>query len=682
MYITIEKDVEKIQRQEVNFPFLKQFWGKRENRSIILFIYNGESILTLLSYMDFIDMEDETALGYYLDCVHNNKFWGYCDAVEISEALEQMPYVTYLILEKNEVSGKYTFAYARLDAEVQYYVSRIKECLENKGIRVFGVNIPMVQEIEPDRRTNSSLCYVMYSRLITSDEFRLPQNIDKITNLSEDDLKPVKDLWYKKLGNAEKKIYLVGPCIVTGTGNPPGERLGDVLYLKLQELGLDREYEIEFVPLQMDKSMKLYNILEYTITNRDLVIIVLYNMYECELDLTPIYNSWEGKKWLYQDKPIHTTITGNEMIAENIIEKIIKPAHESGGGNVQINMWHGEPQFSPVLEYEIDRYIKRVREIQNFPVGSKIGAIVMNCNPFTLGHRHLIEYSAKKVDYLYIFVVEEDLSVFPFHDRYSLIREGIRDISNIVLVPSGQFIISRVTFFSYFKKDMYTDHASSEEDVYIFARYIARGLGITRRFVGEEPADIVTDSYNRKMKEIFPKYGIELIEIRRKESDHGKIISASSVRSLMEEGRWEEIEQIVPFTTLEYLKKNKENLLRRNKKKQLSLASGEDVVNEFNDRVCCEDRVIVYSIGEDTEQFLKKIPEKVKKRFVYADKMASKGSIYFHGKLVVAPEELLSKYREYTIAIPTVKYGPEIYRQFVQMGLDMSRCIFNTRVPQ
>ena len=42
----------------------------------------------------------------------------------------------------------------------------------------------------------------------------------------------------------------------------------------------------------------------------------------------------------------------------------------------------------------------------------KFGAVVMNCNPLTLGHRYLIEQALKQCDYLMIFVVQEDKSFF------------------------------------------------------------------------------------------------------------------------------------------------------------------------------------------------------------------------------------------------------------------------------
>ena len=66
--------------------------------------------------------------------------------------------------------------------------------------------------------------------------------------------------------------------------------------------------------------------------------------------------------------------------------------------------------------YAFDSYIQEIQmERKKIPKGAeKVGCIVMNCNPFTSGHRYLIEYALKNVDYLFIFVVEEDQSVFLF----------------------------------------------------------------------------------------------------------------------------------------------------------------------------------------------------------------------------------------------------------------------------
>ena len=74
-------------------------------------------------------------------------------------------------------------------------------------------------------------------------------------------------------------------------------------------------------------------------------------------------------------------------------------------------------------------------------------------------------------------------------------------------------------------------------------------LGITKRFVGTEPFCAVTRAYNERMKQILPKYGVEVIEIPRIGG-----ISASLVRKAMAEGNLELVSKIVPETTMEYIR--------------------------------------------------------------------------------------------------------------------------------
>ena len=185
------------------------------------------------------------------------------------------------------------------------------------------------------------------------------------------------------------------------------------------------------------------------------------------------------------------------------------------------------------------------------------GAIVMNCNPFTLGHKYLIEQAVKQVDYLYIFVVEEDKSDFSFNDRLFLVEEDTKSLSNVSVLRSGKYIISAVTFPEYFIKDSLKEiPIDPSMDIEIFAKQIAPVLHISKRFVGHEPFDPVTRQYNQMMKSILPKHGIQLIEFERvNDSVNGNaLISASKVRALMKENRWEDIKTLVPETTYVYLK--------------------------------------------------------------------------------------------------------------------------------
>ena len=183
-----------------------------------------------------------------------------------------------------------------------------------------------------------------------------------------------------------------------------------------------------------------------------------------------------------------------------------------------------------------------------------VGAIVMNGNPFTWGHRHLIETAASQCDALHVFVVEEDRSFFPVKDRLALIREGTADLANIRVHLSGRYMISAATFPTYFlKENEDVARLQSELDATLFAMRIAPALHITKRFVGEEPLDPVTAGYNRALAAILPANGIELVEIPRLEQS-GVPISASRVRALLhEKGLCPQVLSLVPPVTQRYL---------------------------------------------------------------------------------------------------------------------------------
>lgn len=194
--------------------------------------------------------------------------------------------------------------------------------------------------------------------------------------------------------------------------------------------------------------------------------------------------------------------------------------------------------------------------VSHYRKGGVGGAIVMNCNPFTLGHRHLVQEASRQCDYLLIFAVEEDKSEFPFAVRLRLMREGVEDIGNVSVLPGGPYIISSATFPTYFLKDASSAaEAHTELDVTLFGRRIAPAGGITRRFVGEEPFSPVTNLYNETMARLLPSFGVTLSIIPRLEKGN-VAISASAVRRLLAEGRLEDARGLVPETTYRYLASN------------------------------------------------------------------------------------------------------------------------------
>ncbi|MBR5111047.1 MAG: [Clostridia bacterium] len=219
--------------------------------------------------------------------------------------------------------------------------------------------------------------------------------------------------------------------------------------------------------------------------------------------------------------------------------------------------------FGDVGFYEIARVPDRLVFMENrkdgFPgylaslekTGNREGtnaAVVMNANPFTLGHQHLVETAAAACDTLHLFVVSEDMSLVPSSIRKMLVEKGTARLRNVQLHDCGPYMISSATFPSYFLKDRQTViEAQARLDLAVFLR-IAAALHITARFVGEEPASQVTGIYNRVMEEQLPKAGIACRVIPRKTAG-GQVISASIARQALRQNDLETFRKMVPEST-------------------------------------------------------------------------------------------------------------------------------------
>lgn len=207
------------------------------------------------------------------------------------------------------------------------------------------------------------------------------------------------------------------------------------------------------------------------------------------------------------------------------------------------------------------------------------GAIVMNANPFTKGHRYLVEQAASQVDNLYVIVVKEDRSRFPYVERKAMIEAGCAGLDNVVVCEGSDYAISAATFPTYFLKKL--DDATDTQialDLDLFMNHIAKPLGVTVRFAGSEPEDALTRRYNELMAEILPgtsvavvrqdhqpdselvegsavrqaRRPIDFVEIPRLEQN-GNPISATSLRHALDKGNLKEAMEYIPKSTVPYL---------------------------------------------------------------------------------------------------------------------------------
>ena len=231
----------------------------------------------------------------------------------------------------------------------------------------------------------------------------------------------------------------------------------------------------------------------------------------------------------------------------------------------------------------LERYCQYLR---SFRREGRCGVVIMNANPFTLGHRYLLEQAAGLVDTLYVIPVLEDTpGGFPYAERLAMIRRGVETPgqaggdetviagsdevviagsdrqSPVIVLEGSSYQISAATFPTYFLKDL-SEAAETQMrlDIDLFEKHIAPALDASVRFVGSEPTDALTARYNQLMQE-----RLNVVEIPRLRcpvaAGHdavipgltGNPISASEIRRFISEGSFAKASALVPESTRPYI---------------------------------------------------------------------------------------------------------------------------------
>lgn len=184
---------------------------------------------------------------------------------------------------------------------------------------------------------------------------------------------------------------------------------------------------------------------------------------------------------------------------------------------------------------------------------SRIGGIVMNANPFTNGHRYLVERASRQNDHVYVFVVSQEASLFSFAERFQLVRQGVADLANVVVVPGKEYMVSYATFPAYFLKDNQdVAHFQAALDAQLFKQQVALPLNIRTRYVGSEPYSPTTNIYNDELNKVLPP-DVEVKVLQRAVNADKDIISATKVRAAIASGNLEAIQNYVPQSTLSFI---------------------------------------------------------------------------------------------------------------------------------
>lgn len=657
-----------------------------ENSDAVVCIYKGDEYYANIDRDNMQKLSSQEELLIYLE---ENSVCGWINAFEmdvVKEIFDKYKNVSLVFLEKPEIHSEAVWAVNKVcegDFSCNVDFSAYMK-LKQQDIKAYIVNLP--DKIKNVYGLFSNMYFIEYWMKESKGEHRkfIEGQLKRITDLtSEEYFANVLDTLEKRCGekqlgrsDAGRTIYLIGPCLVEGW-SASEQSLAEVMNILLEK------YELPYKIVKINAQFFPNEIMEYDIFEKDIVIFLGTGLAYSDYDLTEDYESYNGEKNLCTNAPLHISKAGCTLIANAIMNDIIIPNGDNAGVMEDKHVLHAaeKQQLNFGMEYELKLFLKRT----NIPIRMRRGnngAIVMNANPFTVGHMRLVEYASSMVDRLYLFVVEEDASFFSFKERFDMVVQGTKDISNVIVLPSGNFVISNKTFYAYFTKDIDNDKKiDASQDILIFARYIAPYFGIKKRFVGDEPVDKVTAQYNEQMKRILPKYGCELVEISRFKNANG-IVSGSTVRKFIQEKKIDDLRHLLPKTSFEYIYKC------------IDILQSRDIGLRKNnhDYICCSERmfkiqemiecirqgnIIIYGIGNDTVQMMKLLSDKDKAKIMFADKQAEKSKIIFMNKEVLAPSQLKERYLDYSVVILSSGHYKEIYFDCIDLGIAKERIKYN-----
>jgi hypothetical protein len=238
----------------------------------------------------------------------------------------------------------------------------------------------------------------------------------------------------------------------------------------------------------------------------------------------------ERHYWFLNDT-VHCTCAGNQAIAEYIFQRLPHCPKQNCTKRL-LKM--------PFLSIKNTETKYRDYLLQNRVITpGRIGCIVVNADPFTKGHLYLANEALKKVNFLYVFLVENCNDTIPFYERYLIAKHACNCYQNVKVLSAGDYFASEQSFTAYYHKNNSFNPAGH---IRYFLRYVVPTLNITDRFFGEEPTNKMTRRFNNYCAIVLPKNGITTTIIKRATSN-GAPISASTVREMMNKGRLDKIKE-------------------------------------------------------------------------------------------------------------------------------------------
>lgn len=349
-------------------------------------------------------------------------------------------------------------------------------------------------------------------------------------------------------------IYLFGRCTFVGFWVEDQYTISSMLQKKVNDRGYAYRVENYCGMLRNDAEIdsRLQEIEKFS--KNDIVIVLTTKPVKNILGKSIVKLFEENSvpsEWV-TDALVHCNHKGNKVIADGIFNMI------------ETNLLEQSVETEYIKKVPVDLYIVMQHYVQKkylihyfadfYPQKyHTIGAVVMSCAPFSVGHHYLIQRAKAQVEFLIIFIVEEDIYEIGFEERFKMVVEGTKDINNIKIIPGGDFVLSRNNFPEYYvRHNLKGAEINAEYDAHFFADYIAKPLGITYRFAGEEKEDGIKKIYNSALGRILPQKGIIFKEIPKKKLN-GNAINTSVIRKYLKNGMYGLASEMLLNSTLNCL---------------------------------------------------------------------------------------------------------------------------------
>lgn len=450
-----------------------------------------------------------------------------------------------LILQKLQNQGVYILIFDFRENS-NHFLAALYEKIRKRD-EEYGVRNGYFVSLLPDV-LKESFYDELYCEAYKAQAFPLPMSFHRrfgVTYLSdaETDFVHIRNgerLTVDQPEDYDRSVYIYGLCLIVGARVPDQYTISSLLQNELNRAAFPCKVVNRGFPGDSCLAERLQS---ESFKRGDIIVLDQHTALTENfpiLNLTDALEKYDAPADWFHDSIRHCNYKANKVFADAIYESLLPVLQQPPRERTPVEL-----NFDYIDRFYLSHYFSEFDPVDH----GVIGSIVMNCNPFTFGHRFLIEEALKTVDFLIIFVVEEDESLFSFQERFAMVCQGTSDLEHIMVVPSGPYILSKNTFPEYFEKIDDEDlKKNTEDDITLFAEKIAPRLGITYRFVGEEREDRVTNEYNGAMKRILPRYGIQLVEIPRKTNGQS-VISASRARQCLEANSMEELDELVPAST-------------------------------------------------------------------------------------------------------------------------------------